>query len=148
MLRNADDNSFSKARARKEEPYVKFNVASRYIIFECNKDNSFTNGDLTAIYSISKSSKIGAQGYTEEKGNGSGSVFTVAYKVHAQPENSVSESPTLLSGAIAVKSLLVLACVVVALHHPKPFQKSLVIGNTNLRIEAVLSSPQAWRLGD
>ncbi|KAF2965913.1 hypothetical protein GQX73_g7664 [Xylaria multiplex] len=61
MLQNADDNSFSRARSRNEEPFVKFNVAPRYITVECNEDG-FTPKNLSAICSIGKSSKTGAQG--------------------------------------------------------------------------------------
>ncbi|KAI1418939.1 hypothetical protein F5Y12DRAFT_780524 [Xylaria sp. FL1777] len=86
MLQNADDNSFSRARAREEEPYVTFNVASRYITVECNEDG-FTRKNLSAICSIGRSSKMGAQGYIGEKGIGFKSVFMAAYKVHIQSEN-------------------------------------------------------------
>ncbi|KAI0975554.1 hypothetical protein F4678DRAFT_417638 [Xylaria arbuscula] len=86
MLQNADDNSFSRARARDEEPYVTFNVAPQYITVECNEDG-FTRKNLSAICSIGKSSKISAQGYIGEKGIGFKSVFMAAYKVHIQSEN-------------------------------------------------------------
>ncbi|GAW19639.1 hypothetical protein ANO14919_091280 [Xylariales sp. No.14919] len=86
MLQNADDNSYSRARARNEEPFVTFNVAPRYITVECNEDG-FTPKNLSAICSIGKSSKTGAQGYIGEKGIGFKSVFMAAYKVHIQSEN-------------------------------------------------------------
>ncbi|KAI1271736.1 hypothetical protein F5Y07DRAFT_382043 [Xylaria sp. FL0933] len=86
MLQNADDNSFIRARARNEDPYVTFNVAPRYITVECNEDG-FTSKNLSAICSIGKSSKISAQGYIGEKGIGFKSVFMAAYKVHIQSEN-------------------------------------------------------------
>ncbi|TGJ87512.1 hypothetical protein E0Z10_g1294 [Xylaria hypoxylon] len=86
MLQNADDNSFSRARARNEEPFVKFHVAPRHITVECNEDG-FTPKNLSAICSIGKSSKTGAQGYIGEKGIGFKSVFMAAYKVHIQSEN-------------------------------------------------------------
>ncbi|KAI0430299.1 hypothetical protein F5Y09DRAFT_233056 [Xylaria sp. FL1042] len=86
MLQNADDNSFTRARARNEDPYVTFNVAPRYITVECNEDG-FTRKNLSAICSIGKSSKISAQGYIGEKGIGFKSVFMAAYKVHIQSEN-------------------------------------------------------------
>ncbi|KAI3334470.1 hypothetical protein F4824DRAFT_468040 [Ustulina deusta] len=86
MLQNSDDNSFSRARDRNEEPYVTFNVAPQYITVECNEDG-FTRKNLSAICSIGKSSKMGAQGYIGEKGIGFKSVFMAAYKVHIQSEN-------------------------------------------------------------
>ncbi|KAJ3567402.1 hypothetical protein NPX13_g6776 [Xylaria arbuscula] len=86
MLQNADDNSYSRARARHEEPYVAFNVSPRYITVECNEDG-FTRKNLSAICSIGKSSKMGVQGYIGEKGIGFKSVFMAAYKVHIQSEN-------------------------------------------------------------
>ncbi|KAI0447658.1 hypothetical protein F4803DRAFT_573525 [Xylaria telfairii] len=89
MLRNADDGSFSRSRARGEEPYVNFDVASRYITFECNED-SFTNENITAICSTSKRSKMGTQGYIDEKGKGFVSVLTVDYKAHTQSETPPS----------------------------------------------------------
>ncbi len=91
MLQNSDDNSFSRARDRNEEPYVTFNVAPQYITVECNEDG-FTRKNLSAICSIGKSSKMGAQGYIGEKGIGFKSVFMAAYKVHIQSENFVRKA--------------------------------------------------------
>lgn len=90
MLQNADDNSYSRARAHNEEPYVAFNVSPRYITVECNEDG-FTRKNLSAICSIGKSSKMGVQGYIGEKGIGFKSVFMAAYKVHIQSENFVCD---------------------------------------------------------
>lgn len=50
---------------------------------ECNEDG-FTPENLTAICSVGKSSKTGAQGYIGEKGIGFKSVFMVAWKVRIQ----------------------------------------------------------------
>ncbi|KAI3323331.1 hypothetical protein HD806DRAFT_544090 [Xylariaceae sp. AK1471] len=86
VLRNADENHFTRAKARNQAPFVTFKVASSYIIVECNEDG-FTSENITAICAVSKSSKPGAHGYIGEKGIGFKSVFMAAYKVHIQSEN-------------------------------------------------------------
>lgn len=83
LLQNADDNSFSKARHRKQEPWVRFREEPGRIVVECNEDG-FTDKDLVAICNVNRSSKQGAQGYIGEKGIGFKSVFMSAYKVHIQ----------------------------------------------------------------
>ncbi|KAI1499875.1 hypothetical protein F5X99DRAFT_388501 [Biscogniauxia marginata] len=83
LLHNADDNHFSRARARNEVPYITFRVAPQHIVVECNEDG-FSPENLKAICDIGKSSKTGAQGYIGEKGIGFKSVFMVAYKAHIQ----------------------------------------------------------------
>ncbi|KAH9997392.1 hypothetical protein F4779DRAFT_606565 [Xylariaceae sp. FL0662B] len=86
LLQNADDNQFSRARARDEVPYITFKVAPRHIIVECNEDG-FSPENLKAICDIGNSTKTGTQGYIGEKGIGFKSVFMVAYKVHIQSGN-------------------------------------------------------------
>jgi hypothetical protein len=82
-LQNADDNSYSRAKALSADPYVSFHVYNRRIVVECNEDG-FTHENLVAICNVGKSSKSGAQGYTGEKGIGFKSVFMVAWKALIQ----------------------------------------------------------------
>ncbi len=81
LLQNADDNSYTRAAAADVAPYVKFRVFPQQIVIECNEDG-FTEENLSAICSVGKSSKTGAQGYIGEKGIGFKSVFMVAWRVH------------------------------------------------------------------
>ncbi|KAK7736974.1 hypothetical protein SLS53_006729 [Cytospora paraplurivora] len=83
LLQNADDNSYMIAAASGSVPFVSFHVHPRHIVLECNEDG-FTTANLSAICSVGKSSKIGAQGYIGEKGIGFKSVFMAAWKVHVQ----------------------------------------------------------------
>lgn len=83
LLQNADDNSYTTAKAANVNPYVSFSVHHQRVIVECNEDG-FTRENLVAICSVGKSSKTGAQGYIGEKGIGFKSVFMVAWKVHIQ----------------------------------------------------------------
>ncbi|KAK2591572.1 hypothetical protein QQS21_010742 [Conoideocrella luteorostrata] len=83
LLQNADDNSYTKAKGLGEPPKVDFHVYPHQIVMECNEDG-FTEENLSAICSVGKSSKAGAQGYIGEKGIGFKSVFMVASKVHIQ----------------------------------------------------------------
>lgn len=83
LLQNADDNHFTKARARAAVPFVSFRVYTRRIVVECNEDG-FTRANLVAICNVGKSSKYGAQGYIGEKGIGFKSVFMAAWKAHIQ----------------------------------------------------------------
>ncbi|ROW15002.1 hypothetical protein VPNG_03421 [Cytospora leucostoma] len=83
LLQNADDNSYMIAAASGSVPFVSFHVHPRHIILECNEDG-FTTANLSAICSVGKSSKTGAQGYIGEKGIGFKSVFMAAWKVHVQ----------------------------------------------------------------
>lgn len=83
LLQNADDNSYSKAKALSADPYVSFHVYHHRIVVECNEDG-FTRENLVAICNVGKSSKSGAQGYIGEKGIGFKSVFMVAWKVLIQ----------------------------------------------------------------
>ncbi|KAI1377806.1 hypothetical protein F4677DRAFT_458573 [Hypoxylon crocopeplum] len=83
LLQNADDNKYTRAATSNSVPYVSFHIYPRRIILECNEDG-FTNENLSAICSVGKSSKTGAQGYIGEKGIGFKSVFMVASKVDVQ----------------------------------------------------------------
>ncbi|KAK5991975.1 Protein NO VEIN [Cladobotryum mycophilum] len=83
LLQNADDNHYSRAKARGDIPWVSFHVHRDRIVIECNEDG-FTPDNLAAICNIGKSSKTGAQGYIGEKGIGFKSVFMVAYKAYIQ----------------------------------------------------------------
>ncbi|KAJ3572163.1 hypothetical protein NPX13_g5141 [Xylaria arbuscula] len=83
LLQNADDNNFSRAAARSEDPYVSFQIFPDRVILECNEDG-FTPENLRAICAIGASSKVGAQAYIGEKGIGFKSVFKAAWRVHIQ----------------------------------------------------------------
>lgn len=83
LLQNADDNSFGRAAALGEIPYISFRVFPHRIVVECNEDG-FTYENLKAICAVGKSSKIGSEGYIGEKGIGFKSVFMVAWKAHIQ----------------------------------------------------------------
>jgi hypothetical protein len=86
LLRNVDENHFTRAKARNQAPFVTFKVAPSYIIVECNEDG-FTAEDVTAVCAVGKSSKPGVKRYLGEKGIGFKSVFMAAYKVHIQSES-------------------------------------------------------------
>lgn len=83
LLQNADNNSYTKAAALGEEPYLSFHLFHHRIIVECNEDG-FTNDDLEAICSPSKSSRRGHHGHAAEKDIGFQSVFKAAWKAHIQ----------------------------------------------------------------
>jgi HSP90 family molecular chaperone len=87
LLQNADDNDFSRAIANSEIPHISFRIFPDKVILECNEDG-FTSENLRAICAVGRSSKVsskvGAQGYTGEKGIGFKSVFMVAWQVHIQ----------------------------------------------------------------
>ncbi|KAG7413911.1 hypothetical protein Forpe1208_v008084 [Fusarium oxysporum f. sp. rapae] len=83
LLQNADDNNYSTALSRGQDPYVSFEVRPDKVSIECN-ENGFTHENLKAICAIGKSSKVGAAGYIGEKGIGFKSVFMAAWKVHIQ----------------------------------------------------------------
>ncbi|KAI1272371.1 hypothetical protein F5Y07DRAFT_403521 [Xylaria sp. FL0933] len=86
LLRNADDNDFTKARSRFEIPFVTFKVTPSCITVDCNEDG-FTPKDVTALCDVGKSSRIGSGPYFSNEGIGFKSVFMIAYKVHIQSEN-------------------------------------------------------------
>ncbi|KAF4462555.1 hypothetical protein FALBO_10629 [Fusarium albosuccineum] len=83
LLQNADDNDYSTALSRGQDPYVSFEIRPDKVSIECN-ENGFTHENLRAICAIGKSSKVGAAGYIGEKGIGFKSVFMAAWKVHIQ----------------------------------------------------------------
>ncbi|KAI0440455.1 hypothetical protein F4803DRAFT_577623 [Xylaria telfairii] len=53
LLRNADDNDFTKARSRFEVPFVTFKVTPSCITLECNEDG-FTLKDVTALCDVAQ----------------------------------------------------------------------------------------------
>ena len=83
LLQNADDNSYTVAKSKGEDPYVKFLVYHDRLVVKCNEDG-FTEANIRAISNIGKSSKQGAQGYIGEKGIGFKSTFMVAWKVEIE----------------------------------------------------------------
>ncbi|OTA55865.1 hypothetical protein K449DRAFT_438428 [Hypoxylon sp. EC38] len=78
LLKNANDSSFSRAKAIGVDPYVSFDIYKDRIIIECNEDG-FKEADIRSICNIGQSSKAGGA-----RGMGFKSVFRVAYKVHIQ----------------------------------------------------------------
>ncbi|KAL1877359.1 hypothetical protein VTK73DRAFT_8654 [Phialemonium thermophilum] len=80
LLQNADDNSYTKARARGAVPHVSFRIYHDQIVVDCNEDG-FNADNVAAICAIGKSSKTGAQVYIGEKGIGFKSVFMAAHRV-------------------------------------------------------------------
>lgn len=83
LLQNADNNSYSRAKASSADPYIHFHVYNRRIVVESNEDG-FTNENLVAICNVRKSSESLALGYVEEKAIGFKSVFMVAWKALIQ----------------------------------------------------------------
>jgi hypothetical protein len=83
LLQNADDNRFTRARAKNTLPFVSFQVFPDRIIVECNEDG-FTKSDLSAICSVGESTKSATHGYIGAKGIGFKSVFIAAWKVYIQ----------------------------------------------------------------
>ncbi|KAI1294395.1 hypothetical protein F5Y03DRAFT_372918 [Xylaria venustula] len=86
ILRNADDNDFTKARSRFEIPFVTFKVTPSCITIDCNEDG-FTSDDVTALCNVGESSRAGSGPYFGTEGIGFKSAFMVAYKVHIQSES-------------------------------------------------------------
>lgn len=81
LLQNADNNSYTKAEALGEAPYVSFHVFRHRIVVECNEDG-FTDTDLEGICLAGRKSKPVCQGHAGEKRMGFKSVFTAAWKAH------------------------------------------------------------------
>ena len=93
LIQNAEDNSYTKAKAANEAPFLSFNIHPDKVVVDSNEDG-FTKENVKAICSITKSGKVKSskteaqrqQGYIGEKGIGFKSVFKVASKVHIQSE--------------------------------------------------------------
>ena len=93
LIQNAEDNSYTKAKAANEHPFLSFTIHPDKIVVDSNEDG-FTEANVTAICSITESGKVVSskteaqrqQGYIGEKGIGFKSVFKVASKVHIQSE--------------------------------------------------------------
>ncbi|KAI0813926.1 hypothetical protein GGR55DRAFT_486989 [Xylaria sp. FL0064] len=100
LLQNAEDNKFTRAKARGEQPYVSFQILTDKIILECNEDG-FTPKNLRAICAVGASSKVGVQPYIGEKGIGFKSVFMAAWKVHIQ-SNALSFTLTYRIGDLGI----------------------------------------------
>ncbi|KAJ2988191.1 hypothetical protein NUW58_g4109 [Xylaria curta] len=84
LLRNADDNQFTRAQMRKEDPFVTFKIAPSRITVECNEDG-FTQEDLRALCAVGKSTKTNtSRECFSREGIGFKSVFVVACKVHIE----------------------------------------------------------------
>ena len=93
LIQNAEDNNYTKAQAKNEAPFLSFTIHPDKIIVDSNEDG-FTEDNVQAICSITKSGKVVSskskeqrkRGYIGEKGIGFKSVFKVASKVHIQSE--------------------------------------------------------------
>ena len=83
LIQNAEDNSYSVAKAKGEKPFLAFRVYQDKIIVESNEDG-FSERNIRAICSVGNSTKKQSAGYIGEKGIGFKSVFKVARKVHIQ----------------------------------------------------------------
>ncbi|KAI0502924.1 hypothetical protein F5B22DRAFT_652616 [Xylaria bambusicola] len=86
LLRNADDNNFSKARSHSDIPTMTFKASPSCITIDCNEDG-FTPENLVALCGIGQSSRPGTGPYFGNEGLGFKSVFMVSYKVHIQSES-------------------------------------------------------------
>ena len=83
LIQNAEDNSYSKATADGEEPFLAFKLYPHKIIIDSNEDG-FSESNIKAICSVGNSTKKQSAGYIGEKGIGFKSVFKIAQKVHIQ----------------------------------------------------------------
>lgn len=83
LIQNAEDNSYSRALAEDEKPFLAFKVYPERIIVDSNEDG-FSESNIRAICSIGNSTKKHSPGYVGEKGIGFKSVFKIAQKVHIQ----------------------------------------------------------------
>ncbi|KAF5001525.1 hypothetical protein FGRMN_996 [Fusarium graminum] len=86
LLQNAEDNSFTKARKAKAQPFVSFKIYPNKIVVECNEDG-FEEPDVQAICAVGQSTKSASHGYIGAKGIGFKSVFIAASRVHIQSGN-------------------------------------------------------------
>ncbi|KAI1137758.1 hypothetical protein F5Y05DRAFT_419225 [Hypoxylon sp. FL0543] len=77
LLKNANDNSFTRAITLGKGAYVSFDIYKDRIIVECNEDG-FDEASVQALCNVGQSTKAEAQGI------GFKSVFRVAYQVHIQ----------------------------------------------------------------
>ena len=83
LIQNAEDNSYSRALARHEAPFLKFTLSHDTITIDSNEDG-FNEANVRAICSVRQSTKAPTGGYIGSKGIGFKSVFAVSYKVHIQ----------------------------------------------------------------
>ena len=89
LIQNAEDNSYTRVEAAREEPFLMFTLYPDKIIIDSNEDG-FTELNVRAICSTGESTKNVSKdrnvskGYIGEKGIGFKSVFKVASKVHIQ----------------------------------------------------------------
>lgn len=83
LIQNAEDNSYSRALARHEAPFLKFTLSHDTIIVDSNEDG-FNEANVRAICGVRQSTKAPTGGYIGSKGIGFKSVFAISYKVHIQ----------------------------------------------------------------
>lgn len=87
LIQNADDNFYSKATERGEQPELTIAFHNNQIIVSSNEDG-FTESNVKAICKAGESTKnkMLGQGYIGEKGIGFKSVFKIADRVHIKSE--------------------------------------------------------------
>ncbi|KAK0653514.1 hypothetical protein DIS24_g5933 [Lasiodiplodia hormozganensis] len=85
LIQNAEDNSYERAASQGHSPSLKFSLYPGKLVIDTNEDG-FSEDDIKAICSASKTTKTRLIGYIGEKGIGFKSVFKVAKKVHIQSE--------------------------------------------------------------
>ncbi|KAF2738695.1 hypothetical protein EJ04DRAFT_549620 [Polyplosphaeria fusca] len=85
LIQNADDVSYSRAKAADTPPTVVFNLTRDRLIVELNEDG-FTRANVEAICATGKSSKkkTALDDHIGEKGFGFKSVFAISENVHIQ----------------------------------------------------------------
>ena len=83
LIQNAEDNSYSTATSKSEEPFLAFKLYPDRIVIDSNEDG-FSKSNIRAICSVGNSTKKHSAGYIGEKGIGFKSVFKIAQKVHIQ----------------------------------------------------------------
>ena len=83
LIQNAEDNSYSTAKANGKKPFLAFKIHPDRIILDSNEDG-FSESNIRAICSVGNSTKKHSAGYIGEKGIGFKSVFKIAQKVHIQ----------------------------------------------------------------
>jgi hypothetical protein len=83
LIQNAEDNTYSRAGAKSEGPWLEFTLLPDRLVIDSNEDG-FGEANIKAICAVGESTKTNIQGYIGEKGIGFKSVFKVAKKVHIQ----------------------------------------------------------------
>ncbi|KAK2776158.1 INO80 chromatin remodeling complex protein [Colletotrichum kahawae] len=83
LIRNADDNCYSKALKENGAPYISFDIYPDRLVFCCNEDG-FTLDDVSALCSVDKGARGATRGSVRRSGAWFRSVFTIASKAHIE----------------------------------------------------------------